>query len=92
MLARQIPAIYHQNLTNTQHTINNTCTHELADITFTTVAEVEKIIDCLKTNTSTGIDGISAKVVKSSKKLISSTLVKCINKCLNGEFSQTILK
>ncbi|CAH2087364.1 unnamed protein product [Euphydryas editha] len=43
--------------------------------------EVNKIIDDLDANTSTGLDGISTKAIKCLKNLIIGNLVNSINKC-----------
>lgn len=78
------------------HKFLKTITEQLSNstlmvITPTTVEEVEKIIDNLKTNTSCGLDGISTKIIKCVKDLIVTNLTACINKCLNdGCFPNTL--
>lgn len=82
ILANKIAPQYHDNLTSTIPTkfIKNV---SLSKLDPTSPDEVEKIIDSLDTNTSSGIDGISTKVVKCLKKVIAGELSQCINKSLD---------
>lgn len=77
-LANDIPDEHHNNQEPTQKSSKT----ELRELAPATTYEISKIIDNLKLNTSSGIDGINIKVLKCIKNLIIDDLTKCINKCL----------
>lgn len=54
--------------------------------------EIEKIIDGLKPKSSSGIDGISSKSLKSLKTVISSPLAYIINQCIQQNIFPDSLK
>lgn len=80
-LANQIPPKFHNNNINII-TNGSTNTTKLSKIELCTTSEINKIIDKLDPNTSTGIDGISAKSIKCIKKLVLIKLTRCLNNCL----------
>lgn len=91
MLAHKIPQKYHNNktftLTNTKHTNSK----DLSILQPTNIKEVKNIIDNLNTNTSTGVDGVSTKVIKCISPVLVEDLTKCINKCIEeGSFPDTL--
>lgn len=68
--------------------LHNTTLDELEPCT---THEISKVIDDLDINTSTGLDGISAKAIKCLKNIILDRLTNCINKCLqSGTFPDTL--
>lgn len=70
---------------------HNTAQCELNTFEPCTVDEVNKIIENLDSNSSTGLDGISTKVIKSIKELIITNLTNCLNKLLSeGVFPDTL--
>lgn len=89
LLAKQIQDKYHSNITTPN---KNQCTGtRLSYLRQTTIDEINKIIDNLKSNSSAGIDGISAKILKSAKNMIVGDLSNCINKCLElGVFPDSL--
>lgn len=53
--------------------------------------EIARIIKNLKTNTSSGLDGITTKCIKSLKNIIIQELTECVNKCLTlGTFPDSL--
>ena len=58
----------------------------------TTIKEVEKLIDKLKSNKAPGIDGISNYIIKSSIKIVSPILVKLFNQCMGKGIFPNSLK
>lgn len=88
-LANKIPKMYHYdpNTTKLPHTHPSAPHPSLERLKLATVDEVIKIINNLDTNTSSGIDGISTKVIKRVKLLLADNLTQCINRCLDeGQF------
>ncbi|CAH2097142.1 unnamed protein product [Euphydryas editha] len=66
-------------------------THSLTDFSFATTDEINKIIDNLNSNTSSGIDGINTKSIKCLKNLIINELTQSINNCLRlGTFPDSL--
>ena len=57
-----------------------------------TPIQVHKIISKLKNGKATGIHQIPNKLLKVSKELISSSLARIFNQCIQKIFSQSILK
>ena len=58
----------------------------------TTIEEIEKLIDKLKSNKAPGIDGISNYIIKSSTKVISLVLMKLFNQCMEEGIFPDVLK
>lgn len=94
VLAKQIPPFYHDNATYKQLYNKNIDLKpmELSQFAPVTIDEVSKIIDNLNSNTTTGLDGISCKIIKSVKKLILEKLTNCINDCLKTGYFPDSLK
>ncbi|KAL0851343.1 hypothetical protein ABMA28_007163 [Loxostege sticticalis] len=91
VLASQIPTKHLTDTLDSMQDLKTAQTTDLMDLSPATTDEVTKIIDNLDPNTSSGIDGISTKAVKSVKKLIVIPLTKCINDCLNrGVFPDSL--
>lgn len=82
-LANQIPLKYHTD-TSKILMYGNSHKHDLALTTFRPCSkdEINKIIDALNTNTSTGLDGFSTKAIKCVKHLIADKLSLSINTSL----------
>ena len=57
-----------------------------------TEESVEKIIDKIKTNVATGIDGIPSKIIKQAKNVISPYLTKILNISFETKTFPDILK
>ena len=57
-----------------------------------TVENIEKIIDKIKTDVATGIDGIPSKIIKQAKTVISPYLTKIINVSFETKIFPDILK
>ncbi|CAK1578547.1 unnamed protein product [Parnassius mnemosyne] len=93
-LASKIPHKYHDNFTytNLYNKQIDIKTKELTHYTPTTTDEVNKIIDNLNSNTSTGLDGLTCKALKSIKPLILEKLTCCINNCLERGYFPDSLK
>lgn len=91
-LANEIPIIYHANDGNTlMYEHNHSHDVTLSKLTPCTEDEISKIIDGLDSNTSTGIDGISTKVIKCLKNIIVPKLTNCINEyMMRGIFPNTL--
>lgn len=90
ILANEIPQTYHDSNAG-RGLIENTNCAVLTDFEPATTSEVIKIIDNLNANTSTGIDGISCKVLKCVKILIAPKLTHAINICLQlGYFPDSL--
>ncbi|CAH2100147.1 unnamed protein product [Euphydryas editha] len=65
--------------------------YSLSNLTPATTDEILSIINNLKTNTSSGLDGISSKTIKCIKHHIQYELTECINKCLEqGTFPDSL--
>lgn len=91
VLASQIPSQYHNNLTHTKGTQATGTLDTLSQLRPCTINEVEKIIENLKLNTSSGIDGINTKSIKCVKDLILDEITNCINKNLElGTFPDSL--
>ena len=89
-LANNIPIEYHCHSRHS-HICDTQVGYvaELTDFAPATSDEIEKIINNLNPNCSTGLDGISCNVVKCLKSIILNDLKDCINKCLlSGKISQ----
>lgn len=85
-LACKIPKEYHET-----NLIIDTKPKILSELEPTSYNEIVKIIDNLRLNTSSGIDGISTKIVKSIKTVLAEPLSKIINQCLkNGIFPDSL--
>lgn len=92
ILAEAIDKKYHNNKTYTNATplIANP-NFGLEKFNLATKEEITKIIDNLDSNTGSGIDNISTKVVKSLKSYITEELTECINVCLeSGNFPDSL--
>lgn len=90
-LANKIDVSLH--CTNTNNTIQNITQsyHKLSKFKPCTLNEINKIIDSLDNNTSSGIDEINTKSLKCIKDLINTHLVSCINNCLEkGTFPDSL--
>lgn len=72
----------------TQQTTGN----DLTQLPFTNEREIEEIIDHLKPKTSSGLDEISAKILKHCKKALIPPLVKVTNLSLTHGLFPTALK
>lgn len=86
-LAAQIPSSNHTPILNAEKS-------QSVLFSFNPVLpdEISKIIDNLNPNTSSGLDGITCKVIKSIKLCILDELTKCINECLLRGFFPDSLK
>lgn len=90
-LANEIPLKYRIDPPITQVCGPAVCSAEMIDFTPVTTTEIGNIINNLSSNTSSGLDGISCKVVKCLKRVILNQLTICINKCLiNGKFPDSL--
>ena len=58
----------------------------------TSIEEIEKMIDKLKSNKAPGIDGISNHIIKSSTKIVSPILMKLFNQCMEVGIFPSVLK
>lgn len=77
--------------TRTQTSSSRINSIELLQLSLTSEDEISKIIENLKPNTSTGMDGINCKAIKCVKNLITSKLVANINQCLiSGRFPDSL--
>lgn len=91
MLAHEIPLKFHHNKIFTLPKARHTNIKDLSILQPTNIEEVKNIIDNLNINTSTGIDGISTKVIKCISPMLVEDLTKCINKCIEeGSFPDTL--
>lgn len=91
ILASQIPESFHDIQSYDNLYTKHTDPAKLLNFTPATLDEVSKIIDNLNPNTSTGLDGISCKALKSVKNLILDKLTTSINKCLErGYFPESL--
>lgn len=82
-LANEIPQKYHKdNIFNAASRPPNPDLHDLSNFTPASTEEVGKIIDNLKSNTASGIDGLTVRTIKCLKNLILENLTNSINKCL----------
>lgn len=90
-LANQIPKQYHSIQLAASSTSKHS-TQKLAHIDPTNIEEVRKIIKSLKTNTSSGIDGVNAKLIKYIDSLVAENFTACINKCLQEGYFPNSLK
>lgn len=83
-LANKIPSKYHcyDACPSQKRNQNDHMRPALNMLEKTTSEEVTRIIDKLSTNTSSGIDGVSTKSIKTIKNVIANEIVNCINKCL----------
>lgn len=91
ILSHNIPQKYHNNISNSLPQDPNN-KQELLKLKHCTNDEVSKIIDMLDTNVSKGLDGITAKMIKSTKPLILESLTNCINTCLDSGYFPDSLK
>ncbi|XP_039764078.1 uncharacterized protein LOC120636599 [Pararge aegeria] len=91
-LAEAIPTKYHSNKTYTSSTTDaNYANYGLSNLNLTTSKEIITIINKLDSNTSSGIDNINTRVIKSVKGCISDELTRCINTCFRtGTFPTTL--
>lgn len=89
-LCNDIPTQFRQ-INNVLLNINTNCANELQQLKPTSADEVLKIISCLDSNVSAGVDGINTKTLKCIKKSIVNELTDCINTCFtNGEFPDSL--
>ena len=79
---------------NINHNFKNEKTFNFEPFKFEneTVENVEKIIDKIKTDVATGIDGIPSKIIKQAKTVISPFLAKIINISFETQTFPDILK
>lgn len=91
-LANNIPSSYHCNTGNIlMYNQNHIHSLTLSEFAPCDCDEVAKIIDHLDSNTSTGLDGICTKTIKSLKNLLVDRLTLCINVCLaRGVFPDSL--
>lgn len=90
-LASKIPNKYQKVDRNDTQSPNIVKATELTSFVPATVDEIIQIINDLDPNTSSGIDGISTKMIKCIKNIIAIPLTNSINNCLKmGVFPQSL--
>lgn len=90
ILANQIPTQHHPS-GNQLTSSSESHTTTLTNLEPTTADEILKIINNLNNNTSSGLEGITTKSLKSVAKLILEELTSCINKCMkSGTFPDSL--
>lgn len=91
ILAAQIINSLSYNFSTETASASGSKTCILDKMMLATTCEVERIINNLNSNTSSGIDGINTKSIKAVKNLILHELTHCINFCLeNGIFPDSL--
>lgn len=91
ILANQIPNVHNNMTTTCTATTSEADFYTISQWSPTTSSEISKIIDSLKINTSSGLDGINTKCIRCVKDTIVDELAKCINQCLEkGVFPNSL--
>lgn len=90
VLACEITKQYQTPINSVNH-MPGYCSHTLSTLPLATKDEVLKIIKNLKSNTSSGLDGINTKSIKCVSSQIIDELTNCINKCIKeGTFPDSL--
>ncbi|CAH2088992.1 unnamed protein product [Euphydryas editha] len=80
----------HRHIDSVKH-VPGSCSYILKTLPLATNEEILKIIQNLKSNTSSGLDGVNTKSIKCVANLIVGELTNCFNKCIReGTFPDSL--